>query len=79
MTVKGVKSKKISKQFRIVIAQYRKDTAFIYVYDNKNNRKYRAGEFKETNVNHHGLSVYNDHKTVKQIKELIRGKSYSKF
>ena len=31
MTIKGVKSKRISKQFRIVIAQYRKDTAFIYL------------------------------------------------
>ncbi|KKL99097.1 hypothetical protein LCGC14_1817840 [marine sediment metagenome] len=34
MTIKGVKSKKIGKRFRISIAQYRKGTAFVYVYDN---------------------------------------------
>ena len=49
------------------------------MYDNKNNRKYRIGEFKESNRSHQGLSVYNDHKTVKQIKKLIENKKYNKF
>jgi len=79
MTIKSVKSKKIGKNFRIVVGQYRKDTAFVYVYSNKDKRKYRIGEFKESAKNHHGLAVYNDHKTVKQIKELIKNKSYTKF
>jgi len=79
MTIKGVKGKKIGKNFRIVIAQYRKDTAFIYVYSQNEKRKYRIGEFKQTSKNQHGLSVYNDHKTVKQIKKLIQNKSYIKL
>jgi hypothetical protein len=79
MIIKGVKSKKISNNFRISIAQYRKDTAFIYVYSYKDNRKYKIGEFKQTSKNQEGLSIYNGHKTVKQIKKLIQNKEYIKF
>ncbi len=79
MSIKGVRSKKIGNNFRISISQYRKDTAFIYVYSNEDKRKYRIGEFKQTPTNQKGLSVYNDHKTVKQIKKLIQNKKYIKF
>ena len=78
MTVKSPRSKKIGKNFRITIAQYRKNTAFVYVYSNDDKRKYRIGEFKETDTNHQGLSIYNNHKTVKQIKKLIENKTYIK-
>lgn len=79
ITIKGVKSKKIGKFFRISVAQYKKDTAFIYVYDYKTNKKYRVGEFKETEKNHHALSIYNSANTVKFIEKLIQDKSYSKI
>jgi len=71
-----LRNKKIGKKFRISCAQYRKDTAKIYIYEyDKNKRKfikYTIGEFPNKPSNLKALSIYNSTKTVDHINQLLK-------
>lgn len=71
-----LRTKKIGKKFRISCAQYRKDTAKIYIYEYDENKKkyikHTVGEFPNKPSNLKALSIYNSTKTVKNINQLLK-------
>jgi len=71
--INKMRSKQIGKFYRISLVPYTNNTAIIYIYELKDMKyiKHKIGKYENTKVNQHALSIYNETKTVKDIKHLL--------